>query len=330
MATSLLELRELTLHLGTPFGRARVLRGVSLDVARGSVVGLVGESGCGKTMTGRAIMGMLPPSASLAGNILFEGQDLLRLSSNTLRQFRGKRIAMIFQDPNAALNPVFTIGEQLTSILAYHRIATTSDGSRRRALELLDEVGLPDPQRILQSYPHELSGGMQQRAMIAMALSASPQLLIADEPTTALDVTIQAQVLGLLAELRLSRELTVILITHNIAVVQAVCDSVAVLYAGRVVEQGPVQDVIARPAHPYTKALLAALPTSAGRRQPLAVIHGHVPESSEVIEGCVFASRCPHVMAVCTTTVPEMRPVDRSRRTAACWLYADGGSVAAK
>jgi len=314
----LLQLRDLAVTFDTPLGRAAAVRSVTLDADRGSVLGVVGESGCGKTMTGRAIVGLVPANASLSGHVLFDGVDLLTVPSGEMQRIRGRRIAMIFQDPSAALNPVFTIGEQLSSILRHHNIAARSD-AKKHGLALLAEVGLPDPRRIYDRYPHQLSGGMQQRAMIAMALSASPDLLIADEPTTALDVTIQAQILDLLLKLRDTRSLTVILITHNMRVVERACDRVAVLYAGRVVEFGSVADVLSRPSHPYTQALLAALPTAAARRKPLAVIRGHVPGSNEQVPGCVFTSRCPFVMPICTDEVPpdfETGP----QHYAACWL----------
>jgi oligopeptide/dipeptide ABC transporter ATP-binding protein len=322
----ILELRDLSLRFMTPLGPALAVRSVTLRVERGSVLGLVGESGCGKTMTGRAIVGLVPANARLSGEIRFDGRDLTQSSPNEIRRVRGKRIAMIFQDPSAALNPVFTIGEQLTSILLYHQIATRAQ-AKRQAIALLSEVGLTDPARTLNQYPHELSGGMQQRAMIAIALSASPQLLIADEPTTALDVTIQAQILDLLLRLRESRGLTVILITHNMQIVERWCDRVAVLYAGTVVEIGSVADVLRSPSHPYTQALLAALPTSAGRRKPLAVIRGRVPSSRLDIPGCVFASRCPYVMPVCIDTAPPEFQIAPGHE-AACWLRKPGAVAA--
>jgi len=315
----ILQLRDVTLDFATPLGPAKALRSVTLDVERGTVLGLVGESGCGKTMTGRVIVGLVPSNASVSGQVFFEGTDLLKLRPAELQHVRGKRIAMIFQDPSAALNPVFTIGEQLESIVQYHRIASHAN-AQKTAAALLSEVGLPDPVRTLKLYPHELSGGMQQRAMIAMALSASPDLLIADEPTTALDVTIQAQILDLLLKLRESRGLTVILITHNMRVVERSCHRVAVLYAGRVVEVGPVTEILKSPGHPYTQALLSALPTSAGRRKALTVIRGRVPGSRDEVLGCVFSNRCPYVMPVCVEQVPPdfVTAVDH---VAACWLH---------
>jgi peptide/nickel transport system ATP-binding protein len=318
MMRPLLELRDLAVTFDTPLGGAAAVRSVTLDAERGSVLGVVGESGCGKTMTGRAIVGLVPSNARVTGHVVFDGIDLVHIRPGEIQRIRGKRIAMIFQDPSAALNPVFTIGEQLVSILRHHHIATRSDG-KKRALALLAEVGLPDPPRVFDRYPHQLSGGMQQRAMIAMALSASPDLLIADEPTTALDVTIQAQILDLLLKLRDTRSLTVILITHNMRVVERACDRVAVLYAGRVVEFGAVADVLRKPSHPYTQALLSALPTAAARRKPLAVIRGHVPGSDEAIPGCVFTSRCPFAMPICSEEVPldfQIAP----EHYAACWL----------
>ena len=318
MMQPLLEVRDLAVTFDTPLGQAAAVRSVTFEAERGSVLGVVGESGCGKTMTGRAIVGLVPSNATVSGHVVFDGIDLLRTRAGEIQRIRGKRIAMIFQDPSAALNPVFTIGEQLVSILRHHHIATRSDSSKR-ALALLAEVGLPDPRRVFDRYPHQLSGGMQQRAMIAMALSASPDLLIADEPTTALDVTIQAQILDLLLKLRDTRSLTVILITHNMRVVERTCDRVAVLYAGRVVESGAVADVLGKPSHPYTQALLAALPTAAARRKPLAVIRGHVPGSNESIPGCVFTSRCPYAMPVCSEQVPPEFQTEPGHY-AACWL----------
>lgn len=320
---SLLRIDGLRINFATPLGPLTALRGVSLEIEKGSVTGLVGESGCGKTITGRAVLGLLPTNCKIEGTIQFDGVELVRRSQREMQQMRGGRIAMIFQDPAAALNPVFTIGDQLLNVLRRHKPRASTADRLRRAFELLDEVGLADPEQLVRAFPHQISGGMQQRVMIAIALAGSPDLLIADEPTTALDVTVQAQILDLLVSLRASRGLTVLLITHNMAVAARACQRIAVLYAGRVVEEGEVSDVLERPKHPYTRALLGALPTTGRRREPLAVIGGMVPSGLDAISGCVFASRCPNVMPICRAHHPPNFRVPPDRDVA-CWLYGPG------
>lgn len=317
---ALLNIRGLTVEFRTPYGRLQALRGVDLAVDSGLVLGIVGESGCGKTVTGRAVLGLLPATAEIHGSIQFEGHELVGLREREYRRVRGGKIAMIFQDPAAALNPVFTVGDHLWSVLRRHRPHDSRTEAVDRAHELLDEVGLPDPPRLMGRYPHQLSGGMQQRVMIAIALSGAPDLLIADEPTTSLDVTVQAQILDLLLELRRSRGLTVLLITHNMAVVERTCDRVAVLYAGRVAEEAPSSLLLQQPKHPYTQALLAALPTKASRRTPLKVVPGVVPSGYEHVGGCVFATRCPFVMPICRTDAPPLIATSTTQDVA-CWLY---------
>ena len=317
MSVPLLEINDLQLSFATALGISRALRGVDLAVQRGVSVGLVGESGCGKTMTGRSVLGLLPPNARVSGRVLLDGIDLLALPVERLREIRGSRVAMIFQDPAAALNPVFSVGEQLSAVIRHHRVSLPGR-ELDKAAQLLAEVRLSDPERLLTRYPYQLSGGMQQRVMIAMALSASPELLIADEPTTSLDVTVQAQILDLLDELRRRRELAVLLITHNMDVVRRATQEVAVLYAGRVVEHGATHEVLGSPRHPYTQALLAALPRLGGRRQPLQAIAGSVPRGDEAIQGCVFASRCAYAMDICRDNPPRESGAEHS---VWCWLY---------
>jgi peptide/nickel transport system ATP-binding protein len=323
---TLLALRDLRVSFPTALGTASVLRGVSLTVRRGSILGLVGETGSGKTVLGRAIFRLLPRNANVSGEICFEGKDLLGLSEGSMRSIRGRRMAMIFQDPSTALNPVFTIGAQMTRVLAL-REKMPKEEARRRSAELLAEVGLPEPGALLRRYPHELSGGMQQRVMIAIALSMSPALLVADEPTTALDVTVQAQILDLLLSLCDTRQLSVLFISHNLGVIEQICTDVTVLYAGEVMEAGPVSQVVRHPRHPYTAGLLGALPRSRGRRQPLQVIPGSVTSVMTKVDGCPFAPRCSFVMEKCWHERPEgLTAADD--RLVACWLETDHAGLA--
>jgi oligopeptide/dipeptide ABC transporter ATP-binding protein len=301
MGRPLLQIEDLRMVFHTPVGKLKALRGISLTVDRGQIFGIVGESGCGKTMTARAILGLVPhPGEVKEGNILYNGEDLLRLNQHEIRKFRGKHIAMIFQNPQAALNPLFTIGEQISAVMKQNRGKADID----KIIGLIRDTGLPNPEKILKSYPHRLSGGMQQRAMIAIALSSEPELLIADEPTTALDVTIQAQILELLTKLKEEKGLTILFITHNMGVVAETCDSVAVFYAGKVVEQGTVRDIFHSPKHPYTQGLLATLPHPGSRGKDLATIPGVVPSGFTDIPGCPFATRCRYVMEICREQQP--------------------------
>jgi len=301
MGRPLLQIEDLRMVFHTPIGKLKALRGISLTVDRGQIFGIVGESGCGKTMTARAILGLVPhPGEVTEGNILYNGENLLRLNQHEIRKFRGKHIAMIFQNPQAALNPLFTIGEQISAVMKQNRGKADID----KIIGLIRDTGLPNPEKILKSYPHRLSGGMQQRAMIAMALSSEPELLIADEPTTALDVTIQAQILELLTKLKEEKGLTILFVTHNMGVVAETCDSVAVFYAGKVVEQGTVRDIFHSPKHPYTQGLLATLPHPGSRGKDLATIPGVVPSGFTDIPGCPFATRCRYVMEICREQQP--------------------------
>jgi len=293
----LLEVRDLYTHFFTRDGVVRAVDGVSLSVDRGRTLGIVGESGCGKSVTALSIMGLIPrpPARIVGGEVLFDGRDLTTLSERELEDVRGKQIAMIFQDPMTSLNPTLTIGTQLLETIRRH-LDLPKREARRRAVELLEEVHIPKAESRLSDYPHRLSGGMRQRVMIAMALSCEPALLIADEPTTALDVTVQAQVLDLLDEVRREHDMAMILITHDMGVIAEVTDEVVVMYAGQVVEQAPVRALFARPEHPYTEALLGALPQledTAARDGRLTAIPGRPPGLLQPPEGCRFAARCP-------------------------------------
>jgi oligopeptide/dipeptide ABC transporter ATP-binding protein len=295
---ALLEVDNLSTHFFTREGVVRAVDGVSFTVDAGRTLGIVGESGCGKSVTALSIMRLLPepPARIVSGSIRFDGRELTTLSERELEDVRGRRIAMVFQDPMTALNPTLTIGTQLTEVLERH-LALEADAARRRAAELLDEVGIARARERLDDYPHRFSGGMRQRVMIAMAIACEPQLLIADEPTTALDVTVQAQVLDLLDDLQREREMAMILITHNMGVVAESADEVAVMYAGQIVEQAPALDLFRRPEHPYTEALLAALPNlddDHARDRRLAAIPGRPPDLIDPPSGCRFAARCPY------------------------------------
>ena len=277
---------------------------VSFEVRRGETLGLVGESGSGKSMTALSIMRLVqPPGRVAGGRVLFEGRDLLTLSEREMRRVRGAGIALVFQEPMAALNPVFTVGDQIAEAMLVHNLATGA-AARRRAVELLEAVRVAEPERCARSYPHQLSGGMQQRVLIAMALSCHPSLVVADEPTTALDVTIQAQILDLLREMREAFTLSMLLVSHDLGIIAGSADRIAVMYAGRIVEQGPVRTVFRSPAHPYTKALLAAVPSGdAGGR--LNAIDGAVPALTELPQGCGFTPRCPDAIAACRADRPS-------------------------
>ncbi|MDT7540431.1 MAG: peptide/nickel transport system ATP-binding protein [Acidobacteriota bacterium] len=330
--THLLEVKNLQTHFRTRAGTVRAVDGVSFYLERGELLGLVGESGCGKSVTALSLMRLVaPPGRVVGGEILFDGVDLLKLSESKMRAIRGDDIAMIFQDPMTSLNPVYTVGEQIAEALRLHRGMKRGE-AKRAAVAAMEEVSIPDPARRADDYPHQLSGGMRQRVMIAMALACDPKLLIADEPTTALDVTIQAQILELLNELRRTRELAVLLITHDLGVVAEVADRVAVMYTGRIVEESPVEELFARPKHPYTEGLLRSVPklTAAGveKASRLQSIEGVVPKLTELPTGCHFAPRCPHRMPRCSEEPLPLYPLENGVEVR-CVLYDLASAVAA-
>ncbi len=322
MTAPILSVDDLRVSFPTPHGELHAVRGISFNVAEGQVFGIVGESGCGKSVTGRAILGLVPPPGRIVGGrICYRGEDLAAKSEPAMRGLRGRRIAMVFQDPAAALNPLFTVGSQIVAVMRQHRIAKGGH-ARRRAVDLMGELGLPRPEDVFDRYPHQLSGGMQQRIMLCMALAAEPDLIIADEATTALDVTIQAQILELLSTMQRRRSLTLVFITHDLGLVAEICDHVAVLYMGRIVEEGDPESIFHKTRHPYTEGLLAALPSGQTWREPLNVIPGSVPSGTAHITGCSFAPRCASVMPRCSTTEPPDVRFAGSHR-AACHLYGD-------
>jgi oligopeptide/dipeptide ABC transporter ATP-binding protein len=298
----LLEVRDLRTYFHTSRGVARAVDGVSLSLDAGQTLGLVGESGCGKSVTSLSVMRLVaPPGRIESGSIGFDGRDLLELSEEEMRRVRGDDIAMIFQDPMTSLNPVYTVGDQIAEAVQLHQ-GVGRRAAWRRAIEMMELVAIPDPARRANSYPYELSGGMRQRVMIAMALSCGPKLLIADEPTTALDVTIQAQILELLAKLQREMNLALLLITHDLGVVAEVCDAVAVMYAGQIVEEGTARHIFKEPSHPYTRGLLRSVPRLARDGTPMArleSIEGTVPSLLDLPEGCRFSPRCPHRVPLC-------------------------------
>jgi peptide/nickel transport system ATP-binding protein len=327
-AAPLLSVRDLRVEFASARrGTATVLNGVDFDLAAGETLCVVGESGCGKSMTALALLRLVPqpPGRIVGGSVQFQGEELLAADEARMRAVRGDRISMIFQEPMTSLNPVFTVGEQIGETLRLHASLDRA-AARARATEMLKQVGIPAPERRIDEYPHQLSGGMRQRVMIAMALSCRPDILIADEPTTALDVTVQAQIFDLLRELQRERGTAILLITHDMGAVAEMADRVIVMYAGRVVERGTCADVLRAPAHPYTKGLIACLPelgASLGDAEaaPLAEIPGVVPSLWELASGCAFRERCPHAMPRCARDVPPMMPArNGAGHAAACWL----------
>jgi len=327
----LLDVRGLRTVFATRDGVVRAVDGIDFHVDRGEIMGLVGESGCGKSVTSLSIMRLVArPGRVTHGEVIFDGRDLLGLRGDEMRKLRGDRISMIFQQPTSSLNPVWDVGTQLAEVLEIHR-NMKKKAARSRALELLKMVGIPDPARRLQAYPHELSGGMAQRVMIAMALACEPELLIADEPTTALDVTIQAQILDLMRDLRDRTGTAIVLITHDLGVVAEMCDRVAVMYAGEIVEQADIRTLFRQPLHPYTRGLIASIPVVGDVRDELAVIPGNVPNLIDLPRGCRFAPRCAarveHDVALATEVHPKLLPLggggDATPHEVRCWLYHD-------
>ncbi|HOU21857.1 MAG: ABC transporter ATP-binding protein [Kiritimatiellae bacterium] len=323
MSEMLLNVENLRVGFDTPAGFLRAVDGISFQMQRGEVLGLVGESGCGKTVTALALLRLLPrpPAVIEGGRALFRGQDLLAMPIAELRRIRGGRIGMIFQEPMTALSPLHRIGDQLVEAARLHKEISVAE-ARALALDWLRRVGLPDPEQRMLDWPHQLSGGMRQRAMLAMTLLPEPELVIADEPTTALDVTIQAQIFELLLKVR-GGDTAVLLITHDMGVVWDVCDRVHVMYAARLAEMGPRDAVFDRPAHPYTRGLLAAMPRLHGRMDRLPDIPGQLPSLAQPPPGCRFAPRCPLAQAICREKQPEMEELEPGHE-AACWMAGKG------
>jgi oligopeptide/dipeptide ABC transporter ATP-binding protein len=322
----LLEVKGLRTSFQTRDGLVRAVSGIDFHVDRGEIMGLVGESGCGKSVTSLSILRLVAkPGRIEAGEVFFDGQDLLKLTGEAMRRIRGDRISMIFQQPTSSLNPVWDVGRQIEEVLRIHR-GMKGKVASSRAAELLKMVGIPDPQRRLKAFPHEMSGGMAQRVMIAMALACEPELLIADEPTTALDVTIQAQILDLMRNLRDETGTAIVLITHDLGVVAEMCDRVAVMYAGEIVEHADVTTLFRRPRHPYTQGLIGSIPVVGAVKDELAVIPGNVPNLIDLPPGCRFAPRCLTRLAENVEPAlehhPELRPVDPGHDVR-CWLYHD-------
>ena len=317
---ALLEIENLQTHFRTPDGVNRAVDGLSLAIEAGQTLAIVGESGCGKSVTAMSVLRLIPePPGRIAGRITFDGRDLLRLSDAEMRDIRGNDISMIFQEPMTSLNPVLTVGRQIREPLRLHQRLDRA-GAEKRAVEMLALVGIPEPQRRVDEYPHQLSGGMRQRVMIAMALACNPKLLIADEPTTALDVTVQAQILDLMRDLKRRLGAAIMLITHDLGVVAEVAEHVVVMYAGRKVEEAPARQLFAHPRHPYTQGLLGAVPklgsSLAGHAGRLSEIPGLVPSLKSRIQGCVFASRCPQATEICGQAAPALEEKAAGHRVA--------------
>ncbi len=325
MSDILLETKDLRVNFKSEYGVSRAVDGVDFQVERGKVLGIVGESGSGKSVTSLSVMGLVPkPNGYIAGGqILFHGEDLLRKSEADLRRIRGNKIAMIFQEPMSSLNPVFKIGNQLGEALKLHQNITGRE-NRERCIEMLELVRVADPCKLMDRYPHELSGGMRQRVMIAMAVLCNPELMIADEPTTALDVTIQAQILALLRELQQQRQMSIMFITHDLGVISEIADRVIVMYAGRVVEEADVRVLLDTPLHPYTQGLLAAIPENYVPERGFYAIPGTGGDPRDCGAGCPFAPRCEHACDRCRSEVPQLTEAEAGHKVS-CFLYGKDG-----
>ncbi|HHB1656517.1 TPA: ABC transporter ATP-binding protein [Bacillus cereus] len=322
MSKAVVELKDLQTHFQTEEGTVKAVNHVSFSVREGETVCVVGESGCGKSVTALSIMGLIAESGSVVGgDILYEGKSLLGMKEKELRSLRGNDIAMIFQEPMTSLNPVFTIGEQIVETLREHELLSKNE-AYKKAIELIRKVGIARADEIVHSYPHELSGGMLQRIMIAVALSCNPKLLIADEPTTALDVTIQAQILDLLRQVKEEFKTSILLITHDLGVVAEMADYVVVMYGGKVIEEAPVLEIFQNPKHPYTKGLLKSKPVMGKRIDKLYSIPGQVPNLVGLGEFCYFSGRCEHCMEICEKEAPNLNVNDENHKVA-CWLYEE-------
>ncbi|HEE9034727.1 ABC transporter ATP-binding protein [Bacillus cereus] len=322
MSKAVVELKDLQTHFQTEEGKVKAVNHVSFSVREGETVCVVGESGCGKSVTALSIMGLIAESGSVVGgDILYEGKSLLGMKEKELRSLRGNDIAMIFQEPMTSLNPVFTVGEQIVETLREHELLSKNE-AYKKAIELIRKVGIARADEIVHSYPHELSGGMLQRIMIAVALSCNPKLLIADEPTTALDVTIQAQILDLLRQVKEEFKTSILLITHDLGVVAEMADYVVVMYGGKVIEEAPVLEIFQNPKHPYTKGLLKSKPVMGKRIDKLYSIPGQVPNLVGLGEFCYFSGRCEHCMEICEKEAPNLNVNDENHKVA-CWLYEE-------
>jgi oligopeptide/dipeptide ABC transporter ATP-binding protein len=320
-----LDVKDLKCHFSTRKGLVKAVDGVNFQVKKGEILAIVGESGCGKSVTSQGIMRLIggKKSERIEGEILFNGENLLEKTNEEMRKLRGNRISMIFQDPMTSLNPVYKVGSQIAEVAEIHE-KKSKKSAWSIAVNMLKKVGIPSPELRANDYPHQFSGGMRQRGVIAMSLTSNPDLLIADEPTTALDVTIQAQILDLMQELRDETGTAIVLITHDLGVVAEICDSVAVMYAGRIVEHAPVKELFASPKHPYTKGLLASLPKP-GVRERLKPIEGQPPNLYDLPSGCCFAARCPYVKPECRKEIPLLRHIKENHQVA-CWLEEETGS----
>jgi peptide/nickel transport system ATP-binding protein len=323
---SLLQVKDLVVEFPHRRGTLRALDGISFDIAPGEILGVVGESGAGKSLTGASIIGLLePPGRIGSGEIWLQGERIDGLRAEAMRRVRGRKIGAIFQDPLTSLNPLFSVGDQLVETITTHLPLSTAQ-ARQRAIELLADTGIPAPEQRIDHYPHQFSGGMRQRVVIALALAAEPQLIVADEPTTALDVSIQAQIINLLKRVCRERGAAVMLVTHDMGVIAETCDRVAVMYAGRVVEIGPVHEVINHPAHPYTAGLMACIPDMGEDREQLNQIEGAMPRLNAIPPGCAFHPRCEQSVARCSVQRPDLKAAGATQ--AACWLHVTDEAVA--